>query len=113
MMPASNQTVRDLRRKWKPHKDRLATVRSDHPTAVRFHRACSWISEAEQLDAARQADQLLLHQWIAFNSLYGQWDEAFLEPVADRRRWQLFLERIHRLDRSHEIRAILNDHKPL
>ena len=61
-MPASPQTVHDLRRQWKPHKERLATVRSEHPTAIRFHRACSWMSEVEQLDPIRHADQILILQ---------------------------------------------------
>ena len=55
-MPGSPQTIRDLRRRWKPHKERLATVRSEHPTAIRFHRACSWLSEVEQLDPVRHAE---------------------------------------------------------
>jgi hypothetical protein len=37
-MPASPQTVHDLRRQWKPHKVRLAAMRAEHPTAIRFHR---------------------------------------------------------------------------
>ena len=57
-MPGSPQTVHDLRRQWKPHKERLATVRSEHPTAIRFHRVCSWLSEVEKLDPVRHADQI-------------------------------------------------------
>ena len=112
-MPGSPQTVHDLRRQWKPHKERLATVRSEHPTAIRFHRACSWLSEVEQLDPVRHADQILLHQWIAFNALYGQWDQAALEPAPDRRSWQAFLGRIHALDRSSHLVNVLQEHKPL
>ncbi|MBC7821021.1 MAG: hypothetical protein IAG10_29395 [Planctomycetaceae bacterium] len=40
-----------------PTKQRLAIERGEHPTAIRFHRACSWVSEAEQLDPVRHADQ--------------------------------------------------------
>ena len=71
----SPQTVHDLRRQWKPHKERLATVRSEHPTAIRFHRACSWMTEVEPLEPVPpSADQILFHQWIDFHALYGQWD---------------------------------------
>ena len=80
-MPASPPTVYDLRRQWKPHKERLAIERSEHPTAIRFHRACSWMSEVEQLDPVRHADQILLHQWIAFDALYGQWDQATVDGI--------------------------------
>ena len=112
-MPASPQTVHDLRRQWKPHKERLAIERSEHPTAIRFHRACSWMSEVEQLDPVRHTDQILLHQWIAFNALYGQWDQTALEPAADRRSWQAFLGQVHALDRSSHLASVLQDHKPL
>ena len=73
-MDISSLAVRDLRRRWKPHKERLASIRADHPTAVRFHRACSWLSETETLDSEKATDQVLLFQWIAFNALYGQWE---------------------------------------
>ena len=45
--------------------ERLATIHSAHRTAIRFHRASRWLSEVEQLDPVRHADQILLHQWIA------------------------------------------------
>lgn len=112
-MPVSRKTVHDLRRQWKPHKERLAAVRNDHPTSIRFHRACSWLAEAEKLDQVDHADQILLYQWIAFNALYGQWDQTTLEPTPDRRSWQQFLTRIHALDQSQHLVAVLQDHKPL
>ncbi len=112
-MPTSPQSVHNLRRQWKPHQERLATIHTEHPTAIRFHRACSWMSEVEQLDPVRHADQILLHQWIAFNALYGQWDQDALEPAADRRSWQAFLGKIHTLDRSSQLVSVLKDHKPL
>ncbi len=37
-MPTTPQTVHDLRRQWKPHKVRLATIRDEHPPEIRFHR---------------------------------------------------------------------------
>jgi hypothetical protein len=71
------------------------------------------VSEVEQLDPAREAYQILLHQWIACNAIYGQWDQIALEPAADRQNWKLFLERIHKLDQSKHLLSILQDNRPL
>ena len=49
--------VRDLRRRWKPHKDRLCTERPDHPTTVRFHRACSWLADPKEYKQFRDRVQ--------------------------------------------------------
>ena len=38
-------TVHDLRRRWKPHKERLAALGGEQATSIRFHRACSWMVE--------------------------------------------------------------------
>src|SRR5438046_676734 len=73
-------TVHDLRRRWKPHKLRLGS----HPTAIRFHRACSWLDRAERLDGAVDPDLVLINQWIALNALYGRWDAGACEPLPDR-----------------------------
>ncbi len=106
-------SVHDLRRRWKPHKERLARETNEHPTAIRFHRACSWMSEVEQLDRVKHADQVLLYQWIAFNALYGQWDGLSHEPAADRRCWQAFLIRILELDSDQHVVSVLQENKPL
>lgn len=106
-------TVHDLRERWLPHKGRLDAVRDSHPTSVRFHRACSWLEEAEQLDRDDKADQTLIHQWIAFNALYGQWDLVRHEPPADRESWQVFLGRMLELDTSNHIVSLLAEHKGL
>ena len=74
-MSESGSKVRDLRRRWKPHKQRLAQVIPEHPTNIRFHRACSWLQRVEQLEGEEDGDLGLLGQWIAFNALYGQWSE--------------------------------------
>ena len=78
-MPADAMTVRDLRRLWKPHKERLNGSATEHPTTIRFHRACSWMQRAEQA-TKDDLDLALLSQWIAFNALYGQWDHEVREP---------------------------------
>ena len=112
-MSGSPKTVHELRRRWKPYKERLASERNEHPTAIRFHRACSWMSEVEQLDPVKHGDQVFLHQWIAFNALYGQWDLQTLEPAADRRSWQEFLGRILAMDRTGHVINTLQENKPL
>lgn len=106
-------TVRDLRRQWKPHKERLVDLESGHPTHVRFHRACSWLQRAEQVIEASDLDLAILSHWIAFNSLYGQWDAEAREPVADNVCWRHFLDRMLDLDKSNFIVDALIANKPL
>ena len=113
-MPTSLRlTVQDLRERWLPHKQRLDSIRNSHPTSVRFHRACSWLEEAERLDPERHVDQILLQQWIAFNALYGQWDLNLNEPVGDRPCWQVFLSRMVELDAAGRLVALLQENRRL
>jgi hypothetical protein len=111
-MSSEPPTVRQLRRRWKPQKERLSTERTDHPTPIRFHRACSWLQRVEQMDES-DSDLALIAQWIAFNSLYGQWDASLGHSVADRESWRVFLDRIIDLDASGHVSAVLREHKPL
>jgi hypothetical protein len=105
-------TIRDLRRRWKPHKARLTAQRANHPTPIRFHRACSWLDRVEKLEEA-DADLALVSQWIAFNSLYGQWDTNIGHAVADRECWRVFLERILEIDLAGYVREVLESQKAL
>lgn len=109
-MPA--MPVRDLRRLWKPHKDRLHGQVPEHPTNIRFHRACSWMQRAE-LATKDDLDFALLSHWIAFNSLYGQWDHAAKEPLPDSDCWRRFIERMLHLDGGGHIVDALVENKPL
>jgi len=106
-------TVPELRERWLPHKERLNSTGSGHPTSVRFHRACSWLEEAERLDPEQQSDQILIHQWVAFNALYGQWDLDRHEPLADRESWREFLVRMLELDADGHIISQLKDNRGL
>lgn len=106
-------SVRELRRRWKPHKARLQQLDSTHPTNVRFHRACSWLQRAEMASGEQDVDFALIGQWIAFNSLYGQWDVCEREPLRDSTCWRAFLDRIVALDRDGCIEDMLVQHKPL
>lgn len=102
-------TVRDLRRRWKPHKERLA----GHPTAIRVHRACSWLDRAEKLDQAVDSDLVLINQWIALNALYGQWSQERNELKEDRSGWREFFDRLLRLDQGGHLAGVLTEHRPL
>ena len=106
-------TVHDLRRRWKPHKERLAALGGEQPTAIRFHRACSWMARVEQMSDGQDHDLGLVSLWIAFNSLYGQWDSQKREPKPDRESWHRFIDRILRLDRNGCVSAALQEHKRL
>ena len=41
--------VHQLRSRWKPIKEGLAKQQRNHPTAIRFHRACSWLKRVEDM----------------------------------------------------------------
>jgi hypothetical protein len=114
-MPTTSEplTVRELRRRWKPHKERLQALRNEHPTAIRFHRACSWLSRAQEINGDEQSDFVLINQWIAFNALYGRWDASRCEPLPDRECWKEFLDRILALDTQMLVNQVLLDHRPL
>ncbi|MDA1165657.1 MAG: HEPN domain-containing protein [Planctomycetota bacterium] len=106
-------TVRDLRRCWKPHKERLSAGGGEQPTSIRFHRACSWIDRVEKNAECEDYDVDLVCLWIAFNSLYGQWDEETREPRPDRERWRAFVDSVLRLDETGFVAASLVEHKRL
>ncbi len=106
-------TVRDLRRAWKPHKERLNEQRSGHPTPIRFHRACSWLQRVEAMDSDDDLDLVLACRWIAFNALYGVWDEQHREPMPDRASWRAYLDRMLGLDAGGGLAAMLEANRPL
>ncbi|HBN77439.1 MAG TPA: hypothetical protein DD473_16860 [Planctomycetaceae bacterium] len=112
-MTATTLTVRELRRMWKPHKERLAALHSEHPTNVRFHRACSWLQRSEETPIGSDLDITLMSQWIAMNALYGQWDSLRQEPVGDLKSWKDFLDRMLKLDQQEIIINTLNEQKSL
>ncbi|MFQ5700004.1 MAG: hypothetical protein ACE5IL_17210 [Myxococcota bacterium] len=49
---------------------------------IRVHRAISWLEQAEELPPEQQ-DLRFVALWIAFNSLYGEWDRDEHQPVRD------------------------------
>jgi len=106
-------TVHVLRHRWKPHKERLATVKGEQATSIRFHRACSWMARVEQMPDGQDHDLNLVSLWIAFNALYGEWDCQKREPKPDRESWRAFIDRILKLDREGDVAAMLQEHKRL
>jgi hypothetical protein len=107
------ECVRTLRRRWKPFKAQLGNGDGSHPTLIRFHRACSWVARVEIMDEEKDADLALVSLWVAFNSLYGQWNRTKREPCPDRECWRTFVDRILRLDGSHHLIDSLQTHKRL
>jgi hypothetical protein len=105
--------VRDLRHRWKPHKERLAALGGEQPTWVRFHRACSWMARVESMREGEDHNLGLVSLWVAFNALYGQWDCQRREPRPDRESWRLFIDRILKLDLDGHVAAMLQEHKRL
>lgn len=106
-------SVHHLRRRWKSHKVRLQEICGQHPTNIRFHRACSWLAETENKPADSPSDISLITQWIAFNSLYGQWDAQLCQPVPDIDSWRTFVRRLLELDAQEIIVAALVRQKKL
>jgi hypothetical protein len=98
---------------WKPAKERLQALRSDHPTAIRVHRCCSWMQRVEKQELKPTDDLSLILYWIALNSLYGQWDEERREPARDRRMLSDFADQIIHLDESGYLASVLVEHKQL
>ena len=114
----ASTTVRELRRRWKPHKERLSRV--GHPLPIRMHRAFSWLAQAEHLEAStadhsgsKDDDAVLILRWIAFNALYGRWDSELAEPESDRQSIRRFLSQLYALDQDQLIAAALQHHRPL
>ncbi|MCC7334621.1 MAG: hypothetical protein IT422_05975 [Pirellulaceae bacterium] len=113
---ASLLSVRDLRRRWKPTKERLVKATRNgesHPLPIRLHRAFSWLAAVETLADSEQLDQRLIFRWIALNSLYGRWDGKIDEPTRDAESLRRFLSTIIRLDHDGLLAASLQTHKPL
>jgi hypothetical protein len=78
---------------------------------IRVHRSLSWWERARELDGSEHPDGRLLYGWIAFNSLYGVWDEASGGPSRDRETWQKFLSRVFQWDADGLLADLLKKHR--
>lgn len=106
-------TVHELRSRWKPAKQRILAAESNHPTPIRLHRAFSWLARCEAAEDGKDQDLVLICQWIAFNGLYGRWDEQRREPLPDRPCWRQFVDRLLALDTSGHLAGMLTSQREL
>jgi len=58
----TTNTVRDLRHRWKLHKERLQAAKGDQPTSIRFHRGCSWMARVEAMPEGEDHDLGLVNR---------------------------------------------------
>ncbi|MCC6421867.1 MAG: hypothetical protein IT447_00130 [Phycisphaerales bacterium] len=105
-MGTTNLSVHALRGRWKPKKEALLAIQDSHPTCIRLHRAFSWIARCEN---ETDLDTSLICLWIAFNSLYAQWDEDRREPQRDIQSLRTFIDRIIGLDESNHLSSMLQE----
>jgi hypothetical protein len=96
-----------LRRLWKPRRDAYARALLYEPVRIRVHRALTWLAHAERCDASRDLDARLIAQWIALNSLYGQWDRRAASPMPDRDSLRAFVKQILTHDHDGLLGAVL------
>lgn len=106
------RSVHQMRSWWKPTKLKLEGRPECEDTLVRFHRACSWLQQAEKLEASA-TDQRLILMWIAFNSLYGQWDPKRREPIPDKKSLDVFSKQILELDADGVVASVLQERRSL
>lgn len=102
-----------LRSRWKPTKERLQANTTNHPTVIRLHRSLSWLDRSQQFTEDQDIDLQLVCLWIAFNGLYGRWDDDRREPQADRACWRAFLDHLLDLDATGYIAAMLQQQRDL
>ena len=86
----------ELRRRFKAVCD--ATNNRFQNFQIRVHRSLSWLERALGSDAEQEPDGRLLFGWIAFNALYGRWDEDAGFAAKDRDSWQTFLQGVIKAD---------------
>lgn len=100
-------TTTSLINRWQPTKGRLKRTGATHPLALRMHRSLSWLQAADRQESARDDDAALIFRWIAFNALYGVWNESAREPEADVFSWKRFLKQVLAKDCAGCLQACL------
>jgi len=90
--------LRELRRRFESVCD--ATNNRFQNFQIRVHRSLSWLERALGSDAEQEPDGRLLFGWIAFNALYGRWDEDTGFAAKDRDSWQTFLQGVLKADNN-------------
>lgn len=77
-----------------------------HATALRIHRALSWLKRAEH--EAADPDASFIYLWIAFNAAYSR-DIEEGASQSEKERYKNFLQILVNSDRTHRIAAVLFD----
>jgi hypothetical protein len=104
---SSQANIEDLRSLF---KRRCAETDNKHQNwQIRVHRSLSWLVRAHQMDAVEQPDGRLLYNWIAFNALYGRWNEREGFPAADGPSWKSFLRTVLAADKRQLIATRLGE----
>jgi hypothetical protein len=85
-----------LRRRFK--EVQKATENRFQNFQVRVHRSLSWLERAMAADVEQEAEARLLFGWIAFNALYGAWDERTGYAAGDRQSWLVFVRDVVAID---------------
>src|SRR5262245_2573396 len=70
---------------------------------IRVHRSLSWFERAIDTDPEDQPDGRLLYGWIAFNALYGRWDNQAGFAAPDMGAWRDFLGTVLQQDVDESI----------
>ena len=84
--------------------------------SIRIHRACSWLrraQEAARTHGSESLDDQLVLLWIAFNSLYGVWDEEENHPARDIESVRNFVRMMLELDRTDSYGKLLQRERVL
>jgi hypothetical protein len=102
-----------LRRLWKPRRDAYAKAHLYEGVRIRVHRAITWLEHAARCDPARDLDARLVAQWVALNSLYGQWDPKAGTPRGDRDSLRQFTDQVLMHDHDALLPAVLRTHAKL
>ena len=109
----TGMTVHELRRRWKPTKERVLESDRHEPIRIRIHRTCSWMARVEEIEADSALDTALIFRWIALNSLYGIWDDDARAPTSDREALESFLDIAMEIDQDGLLPAVLEEHRDL
>lgn len=78
---------------------------------IRVHRSLSWSIRARSFGDDQPEAALLFH-WIAFNSLYGRWDNIHARPAYDSSERNRFLRRAEGAE-PRAFEEFLHRHKPV
>lgn len=103
---SSLPAAREYKRRWQE----ISCSSEDGYTdlTIRIHRSCSWLNRAQvvaQDSGLEGLDDQLVFLWIAFNALYGQWDQDTNHPAKDIQSVRDFISRATKLDELHGIKA--------